>query len=504
MFRKPLVSLIVASVILFFTAVNSQAQNGLGDPVMNFTFGAGSSVHGPEVPGINNYTFTNADVPPIGSYTVLNNTNVAPAIWWPTTDHTIGDGNNGYMMIARTRTNGFEVLFEYRANGLCAGTSYEFGAYLLNLTRTPGGTPPELILRVVEAPTATTTGATILEIPYGPVTQLSQNPTDADWVHPTMNFTCPAGVGSVKVFIISKTPGGTGMDDLAIDDITVNAMGQRIDAAFDSGNPTYQEVCADTPQPFSATATTPTAGNDIKWQRKLNDGLWADIPGATSTNLSFTSETVAGMYRYRAASAPPDKLGSFSCSVVTNELTVWVKPVVIVNANANPDGNKLYLRGLAPIQLLGSTNSTDFHWEVEPGGDISSLSSTTVLNPLASPNVTTTYILRSNPDANTCGISRESRVTVLVADDLIIANTFTPNADGINDTWFIRGLNTYPDAITQIYNRNGQLIFKSIGGSASPWDGTYKGKNVPAGSYYYIVDLNLNNLKVSGSVTVIR
>jgi gliding motility-associated-like protein len=164
----------------------------------------------------------------------------------------------------------------------------------------------------------------------------------------------------------------------------------------------------------------------------------------------------------------------------------------------------LYLRGLAPIQLLGATNSSEFNWEVEPGADISTLSSTTVLNPQAAPNVTTTYILRARPDDNTCGLPQESRVTVLVADDIQLPNTFTPNADGINDRWVIGGLNTYPDAVTQVYNRNGQLIFRSVGGGASPWDGTYKGKNVPAGNYYYIIDLNIANLKLSGSITVIR
>jgi gliding motility-associated-like protein len=93
---------------------------------------------------------------------------------------------------------------------------------------------------------------------------------------------------------------------------------------------------------------------------------------------------------------------------------------------------------------------------------------------------------------------------VIVADEPNVANTFTPNGDGINDNWVIGGIATYEKPTVQVYNRYGQLLFRSAGGSASPWDGTYKGKYVPAGSYYYIIDLGINGFKLSGSVMVIR
>jgi gliding motility-associated-like protein len=499
MFRKTLLNLIVALVIILFATVAVRAQNGLGDPIIYRYFGAGTALYGDAIPGYVGgtapYLYSNSGVPPEGSYTLVNNTNFAPSIWWPITDHTPGDGDNGYMLIVKTRNTGFQVLFEQGVDNLCAGTNYQFGAFIANISRNPGTVTPKLRLRV-ETSSRVQLAEQAFDIFYDPTGKL--------WANPIVPFT-PAADGSIIVSIISETPGGPSTDDLAIDDITVNAQGQKIDAAFDGGPGAYREVCMDSPTSFSATATAPDpVTNVIKWQRKFNDGVWVDIPGETSNTITFTSETVPGRYYYRAASAPPDRIAKYSCSVVTNELTVWVKPLVTVNANANPDANKLYLRKLAPIQLLGATNSSDFHWEVEPGGDINSLSSTTVLNPKASPDVTTTYILRANPDVNTCGLSQESRVTVVVADNPEVPNTFTPNADGINDTWLITGLNTYPDAVTQIYNRNGQLLFKSIGGSASPWDGTYKGKNVSAGSYYYIIDLNINGIKLSGSVTVIR
>lgn len=496
MFRKTLLNLIVVLIICLFTAVKTFAQDGLGDPIIYRNFGAGSSLYGSEIPGIVGgtapYSFKKSGVPPEGSYTIINNTDVAPSVWWPTTDHTSGDGNDGYMLIVKTRTSGYQVLFEHVVDNLCAGTNYQFAAFVANISRNPGAVTPKLILRVE---TKTTPRTIIQDIRIGTI---SYNPGGAIvWANPVAPFTPPAD-GSVIVSIISETPGGPSTDDLAIDDVTVNAEGQKIDAAFNDGGD-YREVCVNSPTSFSATATTPTAPNLIKWQRKVEGGVWVDIPGETSTSITFESATVSGRYYYRASSASPDKIDKFSCSVVTNELSVWVKPLVAASAGSP----KFYLRGNPPVILEGSSNSGAFYWDVEPGGDINSLSSTTVLNPLASPNVTTTYVLHAMPDNNTCGDAVIRTVVVTVADDIKMPNTFTPNGDGINDTWVIGGINSYQNPVVQVYNRNGQLVYRSVSGS-SPWDGTYKGKNVPAGNYYYIVDLNINGFKLSGSVTVIR
>ncbi|XHR98353.1 gliding motility-associated C-terminal domain-containing protein [Mucilaginibacter sp. UC70_90] len=50
-------------------------------------------------------------------------------------------------------------------------------------------------------------------------------------------------------------------------------------------------------------------------------------------------------------------------------------------------------------------------------------------------------------------------------------NTFTPNGDGVNDTWAIEALNTYPTSTTQVFNRYGGLVFKSTG-YPEAWDGS--------------------------------
>ncbi|MBB6001967.1 LamG-like jellyroll fold domain-containing protein [Arcicella rosea] len=59
------------------------------------------------------------------------------------------------------------------------------------------------------------------------------------------------------------------------------------------------------------------------------------------------------------------------------------------------------------------------------------------------------------------------------SDKILIPNAFSPNSDGVNDTWEIHGIKNNPDVIVEIYDRWGELIFYSKGYS-TPWDGTYK------------------------------
>ncbi|MDN3581565.1 gliding motility-associated C-terminal domain-containing protein [Mucilaginibacter flavus] len=84
-----------------------------------------------------------------------------------------------------------------------------------------------------------------------------------------------------------------------------------------------------------------------------------------------------------------------------------------------------------------------------------------------------------------------------------IANTFSPNGDGHNDYWKINGIESYPQAVVQVFNRNGQKLFESKG-YGTPFNGTYNGKTLPVGTYFYIINLNKNCNLLSGSLTIIR
>ena len=85
-------------------------------------------------------------------------------------------------------------------------------------------------------------------------------------------------------------------------------------------------------------------------------------------------------------------------------------------------------------------------------------------------------------------------------------NAFSPNGDGANDTWKLEGFKQFTSVNVIIFNRWGQKVFESTD-PQSEWDGTNKkGKDLPIGTYYYVIDYKTDSgsKKISGPVTIIR
>jgi gliding motility-associated-like protein len=96
-------------------------------------------------------------------------------------------------------------------------------------------------------------------------------------------------------------------------------------------------------------------------------------------------------------------------------------------------------------------------------------------------------------------------MNVLPLPDINFANGITPNGDGFNDVWIIDEIYLFPDAVVEVYNRWGQLLFRSVG-YVDQWDGTYQNEPLPAGTYYYVVELNnvLYPDAFTGPITILR
>jgi gliding motility-associated-like protein len=83
-------------------------------------------------------------------------------------------------------------------------------------------------------------------------------------------------------------------------------------------------------------------------------------------------------------------------------------------------------------------------------------------------------------------------------------NTFSPNDDNYNDTWVIDNVSLYPNIKMHIYNKWGNLIFKEENGY-TPWDGKFNGKVLPAGVYFFILELGDDENEVlKGNITLIK
>lgn len=149
------------------------------------------------------------------------------------------------------------------------------------------------------------------------------------------------------------------------------------------------------------------------------------------------------------------------------------------------------------VQLNGSTSAPDYFWS--PSFNISDTSS---LTPFVFPTVSTTYMLTATEN----GCTLNDYVTISIVEQLIFPTTFSPNEDGINDTWEISGVDLYPNCFVRIFDRWGQEIFQSTGYSKSKaWDGTAKSGNLSEGVYFYIVELrDADKQEFKGSITLIR
>lgn len=163
--------------------------------------------------------------------------------------------------------------------------------------------------------------------------------------------------------------------------------------------------------------------------------------------------------------------------------------------NAGPDkaifeGDTVTLNGT----ILGTP--ADIYWT--PASNIQNGNTAT---PIVNPADNTTYIISAVSGAG-CPVESDETF-VRVYKKLRIPNIFSPNGDGINDTWVIRNMDTYPLANAKVFSRNGQMVFETKTGGRE-WDGTYNGKPLPLATYYYIIDLNIGQPVISGWVVIVR
>lgn len=172
--------------------------------------------------------------------------------------------------------------------------------------------------------------------------------------------------------------------------------------------------------------------------------------------------------------------------------TVKVVDIPTIDAGEDLD---ILLAGEKQIKPRISGNALKYKWIPSIG-----LSNDTIPDPVASPSESTKYTLLVTSEDG-CLVADELYVNVHI--DPMIPNVFSPNADGINDTWSIKYLETFVKASIRIFNRGGQQVFFS-NQYTTPWDGRFHNVDVPVGVYYYIIEPNNGRKKYTGSVTLLR
>lgn len=146
-------------------------------------------------------------------------------------------------------------------------------------------------------------------------------------------------------------------------------------------------------------------------------------------------------------------------------------------------------------QLNGSLGGTVSDWYWTPAN---LLMNANTLTPRTSPEEPTVFTLHVT---NQCGTVTDD-VLIEVVRNVIIPNAFSPNGDGVHDTWQIPELRLYPNVEVSVFGRYGARVFFSKG-YPKPWDGTYNNKKVPAGTYYYLIDFKNGSQLRSGSLLIL-
>lgn len=106
-------------------------------------------------------------------------------------------------------------------------------------------------------------------------------------------------------------------------------------------------------------------------------------------------------------------------------------------------------------------------------------------------------------DARGCEASDGEMVLLNDQDCLHIPNAFSPNDDGINDTWVIRNIALYPGSSVVVLNRWGEKVYEAAP-YLEPWDGTRNGVLLPPATYYFILELGNGEEEISGPLSIVK
>ncbi len=172
-----------------------------------------------------------------------------------------------------------------------------------------------------------------------------------------------------------------------------------------------------------------------------------------------------------------------------------------INLMATADPDSIYPGESS--QLEATMGNYSYQWSL---GNL--LDDDMIQNPVATPPETTTFDVFVEDEA---GCKDTASVTVFLKDFqceipfIFVPNAFTPDNDGMNDVFFVRG-NAIDEMYMAVYNRWGEKLFETRDLNTG-WDGTYKGKELPPDVYGYFLELRCLNGEeyfTKGNVTLIR
>lgn len=241
--------------------------------------------------------------------------------------------------------------------------------------------------------------------------------------------------------------------------------------------PADTSVCAGAPVQLRTTSPAATYA-------------WAPAAGLSNASISNPIAILNSNASYTVTA-------TLNGCVRTATVNIGIRANPIISAGADKtivDGAQTQLDG------VGNRNVISIAW-----APAATLTNANTYTPMAKPSANTTYTLTVK-DLNGCTSTDDATVTV-IPYCVKVMNAFTPNGDGINDKWLVTTAAACTNqVIVRVYNRYGDEVYTNDN-YQNNWDGTYKGKAIPDGTYYYTINFRLISGRIvpmKGDVTILR
>jgi gliding motility-associated-like protein len=401
-------------------------------------------VNGNAIPGATGLLF---------SSTTLNNNDQITALFTPSSSCLSGQTATSNVIVINVNPVVTPVItITASATEICTGNNVTFNANV-----TGGGTNPQIQWFVNGNAVAGANSATFS----------SSNLLNADNVSAQLISTLPcASPTTVTSNIVNMT-----VTNLATPTISISSD--------------KNIVCNGQEVLFTATTTFGGTAPQYLWQ----------IGGSTFTtsNPEFTAN---GLTANTTVSCT--LVSNFLCTTtdtaVSNSLTIQVNPIPTVTLS-----NDVTIQQGESTTLTATTGANlNYLWTPS-----TALSCTDCLVSDANPEETTTYTFVVTDPATACSASDSVVVTVIRTFDIWVPSAFSPNKDGANDNFFVRG-NNVKDFTLKIFDRWGTLMFQTSNLNDG-WNGEYQGRIVNSGVFVYTVEYTLKDSTqgtLKGNVTV--
>jgi len=243
---------------------------------------------------------------------------------------------------------------------------------------------------------------------------------------------------------------------------------------------------------------TPTPNIDLNQNGWANQLVCTNLPTFTVTlDAGITDTTPASAYTYQWYLEGNLLIGETNYTITVN--TGGTYTVIVTNSFGCPKTRTIevttsVIATIDDINIIDLAENNSVEVIVSGNGDYV-YSIQEPYGPYQDSNIFTNVPMGFHTvyikDLNGCGIT-EQLISVLG-----VPQFFTPNGDGFNDTWNVKGANEqfYANSIIHIYDRYGKLI-KQISAIGQGWDGTFNGNLAPSDDYWYNITFdNARNIK---------